>query len=162
MALAGISFVADIVDGFKEGMAELGYVEGENIEYDVQLTEFDMTKYESIIKKFVEDDVDLILVFPTEATIMAKQGTQGTDIPVLFDFALVEEMGIVDSIREPGGNITGVRYPGPDIALRRFEIMQELVPDICLENLLLLSLISFRGHRPRNPDGVTIRIELAE
>lgn len=127
--LAGISFVADIVDGFKEGMAELDYVEGENIKYDVQLTEFDMAAYESIVKKFVEDDVDLILVFPTEATMVAKEVTQGSDVPVLFTFALVEGMGIVDSIREPGGNITGVRYPGPDIALRRFEIMRELVPD---------------------------------
>ena len=127
--LAGISFVADIVDGFKEGMAELGYVEGENIEYDVQSTEFDMAAYESIVKKFVEDDVDLILVFPTEATMVAKEVAQGSDVPVLFTFALVEGMGIVDSIQEPGGNITGVRYPGPDIALRRFEITRELVPD---------------------------------
>jgi len=127
--LAGLSLMADIVDGFKEGMAELDYVEGKNITYDVQITDFDMAVYESTVKKFVEDDVDLILVFPTEATMVAKEVTQGSDIPVLFTFALVEGMGIVDSIREPGGNITGVRYPGPDIALRRFEIMRELVPD---------------------------------
>ena len=92
--LAGISFVADIVDGFKEGMAELGYVEGENIEYDVQSTEFDMAAYESIVKKFVEDDVDLILVFPTEATMVAKEVAQGSDVPVLFTFALVEGCAI--------------------------------------------------------------------
>jgi len=38
-------------------------------------------------------------------------------------------MGIVDSVREPGGNITGVRYPGPDIALKRFEVLRQLAPD---------------------------------
>ncbi|MCB9445256.1 MAG: hypothetical protein H6669_13595 [Ardenticatenaceae bacterium] len=47
----------------------------------------------------------------------------------MFAFALIEDMGIVDSIREPGGNITGVRYPGVDVALKRFEILHELVPD---------------------------------
>lgn len=127
--LSGLAFVADITDGFKEGLNELGYVEGENIVYDVQSTDFDMEAYRNILQGFVEDDVDLILVFPTEATMEAKAATEGTDIPVVFNFALIEGMGIVDSVRAPGGNITGVRYPGPDIAIKRFEIMQKLVPD---------------------------------
>jgi putative ABC transport system substrate-binding protein len=127
--LSGLDFVAGITDGFKAGMAELGYVEGENIVYDVQQTNFDMDAYRSILQKFVEDGVDLIFVFPTEATMEAKAATQGTEVPVLFNFALIEGMGLVDSVPQPGGNITGVRYPGPDIALRRFEIMRELAPE---------------------------------
>jgi putative ABC transport system substrate-binding protein len=127
--LSGLGFLADATDGFKEGMAELGYVEGENIVYDVQETEFDMEAYRSILQKFVEDEVDLIVSFPTEASMEAKAATQGTDIPIVFTYALIEGMGIVDSVREPGGNITGVRYPGPDFAVRRFEVLLELVPD---------------------------------
>jgi putative ABC transport system substrate-binding protein len=127
--LSGLGFIADATNGFKEGMAELGYVEGENIIYDVQETEFDMEAYRSILQKFVDDDVDLIVTFPTEATIEAKSVTEGTDIPVVFTYALIEGMGIVDSVREPGGNITGVRYPGPDFAVRRLEVLLELVPD---------------------------------
>jgi putative ABC transport system substrate-binding protein len=103
--LSGLEFVADITDGFKEGMTELGYIEGENIVYDVQRTDFDMEKYRSILQQFVADDVDLIFVFPTEASMEAKAATAGTDIPVVFNFALIEGMGIVDSVREPGGNI---------------------------------------------------------
>jgi putative ABC transport system substrate-binding protein len=126
--LSGLEFLGVITDGFKAKMTELGYVEGENIVYDVQKADFDMAEYKRIAQKFADDKVDLILVFPTEATMEAKAATQGTDIPVVFTFALIEGMGIVDSVREPGGNITGVRYPGPDIALRRFEIMRELAP----------------------------------
>jgi putative ABC transport system substrate-binding protein len=126
--LSGLDFVADITDGFKAKMTELGYVEGQNIIYDVQKTNFDMAAYKSILQKFVDDKVDLILVFPTEASLEAKIATQGTDIPVIFSFALIEGMGLVDNVREPGGNITGVRFPGPDIAVKRLEIMLELVP----------------------------------
>jgi putative ABC transport system substrate-binding protein len=126
--LSGLNYVADITDGFKAKMTELGYVEGQNIVYDVQKTDFDLAAYKRILQKFVADKVDLIVVFPTEASMEAKAATQGTDIPVVFTFALIEGMGLVESVREPGGNITGVRYPGPDIVLKRFEIMRELAP----------------------------------
>jgi putative ABC transport system substrate-binding protein len=126
--LSGLDFVADVTDGFKEGLAELGYVEGQNIVYDVQKTNFDMAAYKRILQKFVADKVDLILVFPTEASLEAKAATQGTNIPVVFSFALIEDMGLVNSVREPGGNITGVRYPGPDVALKRFDILRQLAP----------------------------------
>jgi putative ABC transport system substrate-binding protein len=127
--LSGLGFIADSTDGFKEGMTALGYIEGKNIVYDVQKTDFDIEAYQTILKKFVAEDVDLILAFPTEATIEAKTATKGTKIPVLFTFALVEGMGIIDSVREPGGNITGVRYPGPDFAVRRFEVLRQIAPN---------------------------------
>lgn len=127
--LSGLEFVAEITDAFTAEMTELGYVEDTDVVYDVQRTDFDISEYKKVLTKFVNDKVDLIFVFPTEASIEAKAATEGTGIPVVFSFALVEGMNLVDSIREPGGNITGVRYPGPDIALKRFEILRELVPD---------------------------------
>jgi putative tryptophan/tyrosine transport system substrate-binding protein len=127
--LSGLEYVADITDGFKARMTELGYVEGQNVIYDVQKTDFDMAAYNNILKKFVTDKVDVIVAFPTEASIEAKMVTEGSGIPVVFTFALIEGMGLVDSVRQPGGNTTGVRYPGPDIALKRFEIMRQLAPD---------------------------------
>jgi putative ABC transport system substrate-binding protein len=127
--LSGLDFFADTVDGFKAGMTELGYVEGQDIVYDVQKTNFDMAAYKSMLKKFVDDKVDLIFVFPTEASQEAKAATQGTGIPVVFANAFTEDTGLVDSVRQPGGDITGVRWVGPDLALRRFEIMREMVPN---------------------------------
>jgi putative tryptophan/tyrosine transport system substrate-binding protein len=128
--LIGLPFLADVETGFKEGMTELGYIEGENIVYDVQITDFDIATYQSVLQQFVEDEVDLILVCPTEASIEAKAITEGTGIPVVFTFALIEGMGIVDSVQEPGGNITGVRYPGPDLAVLRYEMLRDLAPNL--------------------------------
>jgi putative ABC transport system substrate-binding protein len=126
--LSGFDYFADTADGFKAKMTELGYIEGKNIIYDLQRTNFDPVTEKQILDKFVADKVDLIFVFPTEVSLAAKAATQGTNIPVLFANANIEGVGLVDSVREPGGNITGVRYPGPDLMLRRFEIMQELAP----------------------------------
>jgi putative ABC transport system substrate-binding protein len=126
--LCGLDYIAAIPDGFKEKMAELGYTEGKNIIYDIQRTNFEPDREKQILKQFVKDRVDLIFTFPTEVSMTAKAVTRGTNIPVLFCFANIEDTHLVENIRHPGENITGVRYPGPDIAIKRFEIMQELVP----------------------------------
>ena len=129
--LSGLGAFAPVADGFKSKMAELGYVEGQNITYDVQSTDVDMEAYKTISKKFVDEKVDMIFTFPTEATMEAKAATQGTQIPVLFAMAFTDVAGVnlIDSIRQPGGNITGVRFPSADIANKRLEILLELVPN---------------------------------
>jgi putative ABC transport system substrate-binding protein len=126
--LSGLDFFADTADGFKAKMTELGYIEGQNIVYDLQKTNFDPAREQEILEKFVADKVDLIFVFPTEASLAAKAVTQETNIPVIFANAFVEGNNLVESVRQPGGNITGVRFPGPDIAAKRLEILHELAP----------------------------------
>jgi len=131
VGIFGFIAFGQIADGFKEGMAELGYIEGENITYDVQFFDVSVDSIEKgneILQKFVSDDVDLIFSFPTEQTVLAKAETQGTDIPVVFCFAGLEGNDLVQSVREPGGNITGVRYPGPDTTGKRLEFLTEMVP----------------------------------
>jgi putative ABC transport system substrate-binding protein len=126
--LCGLDYIGAIPDIFKSEMTELGYIEGENIVYDVQRTNFEPVKEHQILKQFVEDNVDLIFTFPTEVSMAAKAATKGTEIPVLFAIANIEGTGLVDGVRQPGGHITGVRYPGPDLAIKRFEVMRELAP----------------------------------
>lgn len=129
--LSGLDAFGPAVDGFKAQMTKLGYVEGRNITYDVQSTNVDMAAYKTITKKFVDDKVDMIFVFPTEAAMEAKAATQGTKIPVLFALAFTDVPGVnlIESIRQPGGNITGMRFPSADIASKRLEILLELVPN---------------------------------
>jgi putative ABC transport system substrate-binding protein len=129
--LSGLDAFAPAIEGLKNKMTELGYVEGKNIVYDVQKTNIDIDAYKKIAKKFVEDKVDLIFVFPTEASVEAKAATQGTDVSVVFVLAFTDVTGVdlINSVREPGGNITGVRFPSPDIASKRLEILLEMVPN---------------------------------
>jgi len=127
--LAGLPYADRAVDGFRDRMTELGYIEGQNITYDLQRTSgVDIPAYQPILQRFVADKVDLIFVFPTEASLEAKAATKDTGIPVVFSVAHTEGVGLVDSIREPGGNITGVRFPGPESTLKRMEIMMQIAP----------------------------------
>ncbi len=126
--LAGLEPLYDIADSFRTRMTEMGYVEGKNIVYDLQMTNSEPAKEKPILRKFVADKVDLILTFPSEQAILAKEITQGTEIPVIFCHTNIEGTGLVRSLREPGGNVTGVRYPGPDLAVKRLEILHELAP----------------------------------
>ena len=126
--ISGLNFFEHILDGFKEKMNELGYVEGQNVSYDINKTDFDLTAYRQILNRFIKDKVDLIFVFPTEVALEAKVITKGTGIPVVFAGVFTEGSDLIKNIIEPGDNVTGIRLPGPDLALQGLEIMQEILP----------------------------------
>jgi putative tryptophan/tyrosine transport system substrate-binding protein len=126
--LAGLQVFYSTVYGFKARMAELGYVEGKNIVFDLRETNAEPELERHALKEFVADGVDLVLAFPSEQAVLAKEITRGTGIPLVFCQTNIEGTDLVRSVREPGGNITGVRYPGPDLAVKRFEVLHQLVP----------------------------------
>jgi putative tryptophan/tyrosine transport system substrate-binding protein len=117
-----------IADGFKAKMAELGYMEGKNIIYDIQIGDIDPKQELQVAEKFVRDKVDLIFAFPTEASIAARKATRETDIPVVFANSNIEGTNLIETVRQPGGNITGVRFPGADNDVMRFEFLHKFVP----------------------------------
>jgi len=127
-----INIVPDLdktLEGFKEGMAELGYVEGENVTYLYEGATVDMRRIDSVAQGLVEADVDLILSITTPATQAAQRATAGTDIPVVF-VAVTDPVaaGIVDSLRDPGANITGVTFGAQEG--RRLEWLVRIAPTI--------------------------------
>jgi putative tryptophan/tyrosine transport system substrate-binding protein len=126
--LSGLDAFANTAEGFKAKMTQLGYVEGENIVYDLQKTNYEPEKEKQILQKFVEDKVDLIFGFNTEVALAAKEAAKGTGIPIVFANSFLEGSNLVDSIKQPGGDITGVRYPGIDVAVKRLEVMHEIAP----------------------------------
>jgi putative ABC transport system substrate-binding protein len=108
--ICGHTALETSLEGFKEGLAELGYVEGENVTYIYNGAKPDPQAGEREAESLVAQDVDLIFTMGTQATLQAKQAVEGTDVPVVFAPVLnpVEE-GVVESISHPGGNVTGVQ-----------------------------------------------------
>jgi putative ABC transport system substrate-binding protein len=100
-----------IYDGFKAGMAELGYVEGGNTTY--LFNGYTGTEPEDVdreIKNLLAQDVDLLFALGTAPALGAKQAAGGTDIPVIFA-PVVDPVGegLVESVSRPGGNMTGIQ-----------------------------------------------------
>jgi putative ABC transport system substrate-binding protein len=102
-----------IVDGFKEGMAEAGYAEGEKVTYLYDGAVSSIDALDPAIQKLVAERPDLILALTTPAAQKAKAATQGTKIPVVFAPSTDPvSSGLVDSLTHPGGNLTGIRTGG--------------------------------------------------
>ncbi len=118
----------DVANGFKAKMVELGYIEGKNIIYDMQSSNNDEAKMQEIAQKFVDDKVDLILAYSTGNALGAKAATRGTDIPVVFAVSTIERNNLIENVRQPGGNITGVRQPSVELAAKRLELLLEMAP----------------------------------
>jgi putative ABC transport system substrate-binding protein len=115
--------------GFKEGMTELGYIEGENITYLYDGATTNMGELDSVAQGLVAADVDLILSITTPATQAAQRATADNDIPVIF-VPVTDPVGagLVDSLKQPGANITGVTFGVQEG--RRLEWLVQIVPTI--------------------------------
>lgn len=102
-----------VLESFKTKMAELGYVEGENITY-IYNGVLEPDALDAEIEGLLAQKVDLILTLFQQAHLVAHQAVEGTDIPVLFDTAFdpVGE-GLVESLSHPGGNATGIQFINP-------------------------------------------------
>lgn len=95
-------------EGFKKALSDNGFVEGDNVSYDFQSAQGDITNAASIATKFVADGVDLIFANSTPSSQSALNATQ--DIPIIFT-SVTDPVGaeLVPTMNEaPGGNITGV------------------------------------------------------
>lgn len=130
VGILALDAFATMVDGFKARMTELGYVEGENITYDIAMHNIDLEAMQATLDKFVADKVDLIFVLGTPSAIMAKKTGEAAGIPVVFASAAVEGTGLIESVQQPGGNTTGVRFPGTDVTLKRLEFLLEIAPQV--------------------------------
>ena len=123
------SFAA-IGTGFKAKMTELGYVEGKNITYIQGPMSTDPAEMQTQAKALVDQKVDLIVSFPVAETQAAFAATQGTKIPIVCAYVQLDGTKMIKTVREPGGNLTGVRYPGPELVSKRLQTLLQIDPKV--------------------------------
>ena len=96
------------VDGFKEGLAEQGFVEGKNVKFITKNPESDLKTQRQIIESFVEAKVNLIYSQTTPGTLVAKNVTQ--TIPIVFSIVTYPvESGVIEALESSGNNLVGTR-----------------------------------------------------
>ena len=88
--ICGADFFLPVIDGFKTKMTELGFIEGQNIQYAVRAFNTNPQEERLAAETFVNEKVDLIVTTPTQPSLQAHAAIEGTTIPLLFSYAGLE------------------------------------------------------------------------
>src|SRR6266851_6777875 len=116
------------VEAFREGLRELGLVEGQNIVIDYRFAEGRFDRLPELAAELVLLKVDVIMAGPTPPAMAAKNAT-GTIPIVMAGVGDPVEQGLIASLARPGGNVTGLSFSvGMDISGKGLELLREAVP----------------------------------
>jgi putative ABC transport system substrate-binding protein len=117
------------VEGFRQGLRDLGYIEGKNILVEYRYIEGKSDSIPSIATELVQLKVDVLVLGPLPAIRAAKQATKTIPIVMVTTQDPVAA-GFVDSLARPGGNITGLTILQRELSGKRLELLKEAVPGI--------------------------------
>lgn len=115
----------DINRGFMKGLAESGYIEGENTTFIISTSSFEL---DTAIQDMIARNVDLVFTVTTPAAKIAKELTQGENIPIVYAMQDPVASGLTKSLSKPDGNLTGVQIRGS--VPKAVEWMLSISPEI--------------------------------
>jgi len=116
-------------EALRQGLHEIGYVEGKNIIMEYRYAEGKLDRLSDLAADLVRLKPDVILAGGTRVAVAAKQATSTIPIVVTGAGDLVAA-GLVDNLNRPGGNVTGVSRLSADIIGTRVELLKEIVPKV--------------------------------
>jgi putative ABC transport system substrate-binding protein len=120
---------AEHVDYVREGLGDLGYVEGKDFEIESYFTDGNRQRTQEVIGTLVTKGVDILVASGTPAVHIAKDATQTIPI-VMAPVADPVATGLVQSLAHPGGNLTGLSALAPDLMGKRLEMLREIMPSV--------------------------------
>src|SRR5919198_3903507 len=119
------STISDRFEAFRQGLRELGYVEGKNIVIEYRYTK--PNRISALASELVREKVEVILTTGTNPTQAVKSAT--STIPVVMTFVADPiGSGFVASLARPGGNITGLTNLAPELSGKWLELLKEMLP----------------------------------
>jgi putative tryptophan/tyrosine transport system substrate-binding protein len=126
----------DELDGFRQGLRALGYVEGQTITLEVRWGEEQRERYPALAAELVQLPVDIIVAAGGAAARAARHTTSTIPIVMVAGVDPVAQ-GLVASLAHPGGNITGLTIMTRELTGKRLELLQEAVPGLSHVALLV-------------------------
>jgi putative tryptophan/tyrosine transport system substrate-binding protein len=117
------------IEAFRQGLRELGYVEGKNIVIEWRFAEGKLDRLPALATELVRLKVDIVITAGPPATRAAKEATSTIPIVMTFDPDPVGN-GFVASLARPGGNITGLATLAPELSGKQLELLKEIVPKL--------------------------------
>lgn len=118
---------AHVIEAFKQGMRDLGWREGRDIEYRLVFAGGDMTRMDALAFDLVSQQVDVILVPHPPAAAAAQRATKTIPV-VMTNVSNAVANGFVASLDKPGGNITGITSQAEEVLGKLIGILHEVVP----------------------------------
>ena len=117
------------LETFLQGLRQRGYVEGQNIIIESRDAHGDFERVADLASELVRRDVDLIVVGNTPMALAARRATTTVPIvvPVMGDPV---GDGLVASLAQPGGNITGLTFLGPELTVKRLQLLKDILPGL--------------------------------
>jgi ABC-type uncharacterized transport system substrate-binding protein len=147
--------------GFRQGLRDLGYVEGQNVVIEYRSAEGQPTRLPALAAELVHLAPEVIWTHSTEATQAAKQAT--TTIPIVIggENNMVEE-GFVASLARPGGNLTGMELRAIELTGKRLQLLKDAVPTITRVAVLVNPTLSGHERVPGNiePEARALGVQL--